>query len=60
MKFNPKALLILIGLASLLGVAVSTDGGGWVHFAEAVASIVMLVGLAGFLRGGRFIASSRL
>ena len=59
MKFNPAALLILIGFASLFAVAVSSDGSGWVHFAEAVASIVMLLGLAGFLRGGRFICSIR-
>jgi hypothetical protein len=59
MKFNPKALLILIGLASLLAVAVSSNGGAWFHFAEAVASVVILLGLAGFLRGGRVISSSR-
>jgi hypothetical protein len=50
MRFNPKALLVLVGFGVLLTTASSADGGGWFHFAEAVATLVILLGLAGFLR----------
>jgi hypothetical protein len=49
MKFNPKALLVLAGFGGLLVMASSADG-GWLHFAEAVATVVILLGVAGFLR----------
>jgi hypothetical protein len=39
-----------IGFGVLLTTASSADGGGWFHFAEAVATLVILLGLAGFLR----------
>ena len=50
MQFNPKALLILLGFLVLLVMAMSSNGGGWFHVAEAVASVVILLGVAGFLR----------
>lgn len=50
MKFNPKALPVLVGFGVLLIVASSADGAGWAHFAEAVAAVVILLGVAGFLR----------
>ena len=50
MQFNPRALLVLVGFGVLLTMAVSSDGGGWFHFAEAIASVVILLGVAGFLR----------
>ena len=50
MKFNPKALLVLIGFGVLLALASSGNGGGWFHFAEAVATSIIVLGVAGFLR----------
>ena len=50
MKFNPKALLVLVGFGVLLTMASSSDGDGWFHFAEVVATVVILLGVAGFLR----------
>ena len=52
MKFNPKALLVLVGFGVLLSMASSGKGDGWSHFAEAVAAVVILLGVAGFLREG--------
>ena len=54
MKFNPKALLVFVGFGALLLMATSGKASGWLHFAEAVSTIVILLGVAGFLReGGR-------
>jgi hypothetical protein len=50
MQFNPKALLVLLGFVVLLVMAMSSNGGGWFQFAEAVASVVILLGVGGFLR----------
>jgi hypothetical protein len=50
MTFNPKALLVLVGFGALLLMASSSNAGGWLHFAEAVSTIVILLGVAGFLR----------
>jgi hypothetical protein len=50
MVFNPKALLVLVGFGVWLTMASSGDGGGWPHFAEAIATVVILLGVAGFLR----------
>jgi threonine/homoserine/homoserine lactone efflux protein len=56
MKFNPKALLVLVGFGTLLLAASSGHASGWLQVAEAVSTIVILLGLAGFLReGGRGI-----
>jgi hypothetical protein len=49
MKFNPKALLVLVGFGVLLTLS-SSGNGGWFHFAEAVATIIIVLGVAGFLR----------
>ena len=56
MQFNPKALSILVGFGVLVAIAVSSDGGTWFHVGEAVSTVVILIGLAGFLRGNRFRA----
>ena len=53
MQFNPKALLILVGFGALLVLAQSSNGGTWFHIAEAVATLVILAGVAGFLGGRR-------
>jgi hypothetical protein len=52
MTFNPRALLVLVGVGALLLMASSSKAGGWLHFAEAVSTIVILIGVAGFLREG--------
>jgi hypothetical protein len=53
MHFNPKALLILVGFAVLFAMAASSNGGSWFHFGEAVSTVVILIGVTGFLRGSR-------
>jgi len=53
MQFNPKALLVLVGFAVLLAIASSADSGGWSLFAEAVATALILLGVAGFLHSSR-------
>jgi threonine/homoserine/homoserine lactone efflux protein len=50
MKFNPKALLVFVGFGVLFAVALSSNGDGWSHIAEAVSTVVILLGVAGFLR----------
>jgi threonine/homoserine/homoserine lactone efflux protein len=50
MTFNPKALLVLVGVGALLLMATSGHPSGWLHFAEAISAIVILLGVAGFLR----------
>jgi hypothetical protein len=52
MKFNPRALLVLVGFGALLLMASSGKAGGWLHFAEAVSTIVIVLAIAGFLREG--------
>jgi len=46
MKFNPKALLILVGFGVLLAIAVSSNGSSWFRMAEAVTSVLILLGIA--------------
>jgi hypothetical protein len=53
MQFNPKALLILVGFGVLLATAASSNGGTWFHVAEIVSTVIILIGLAGFLSGSR-------
>jgi hypothetical protein len=60
MKFNPKAFLVLVGFGVLLVMTSSSNGGGWFHFAEAVASAVILLGVAGFLRENGARTSARI
>jgi len=50
MQFNPKALLVLFGFLVLLVMAMSSNGGGWFHIAEAAASVVILLGVGRFIR----------
>jgi hypothetical protein len=53
MQFNPKALAILVGFGALLAMAVSSNGGNWFHVGEAVSTVVILAGVAGFLSRSR-------
>jgi arginine exporter protein ArgO len=49
MTFNPRALLVLIGFAGLVALAVGSNGGAWFHAGEAVATVIILLGVAGLL-----------
>jgi hypothetical protein len=49
MRFNPAALAVLAGFVALLALALSSRGGAWFHAAEAVATVIILLGVAGFL-----------
>jgi hypothetical protein len=53
MKFNPAALLVLVGFGLLVAMAASFNGGAWSHGAEAVATVVILLGVSGFLTRSR-------
>ena len=53
MHFSLKALLVFIGFFVLLALALSSNGGGWFYVAEAVATVVILLGVAGLLRERR-------
>jgi len=50
MTFNPQGLLVLVGFGVLLTLALSSPGGGWFRFAEAVVTVIVLLGVAGLLR----------
>ena len=52
MQFNLKGLLIFIAFAALIAVA-SSNGGTWFHIGEAVATVIILAGVAGLLTGNR-------
>jgi hypothetical protein len=49
MRFNPAALAVLAGFVALLALALSSRGGARFHAAEAVATVIILLGVAGFL-----------
>jgi hypothetical protein len=49
MHVNFKALMIFIGFAALISMAASSNGGIWFHVGEAVSTLVILAGVAGFL-----------
>ena len=53
MQINFTALLIFIGFAALIAMGASSDGGTWFHIGEAVSTVVILAGVAGFLTGNR-------
>jgi hypothetical protein len=53
MQINFKALLIFIAFAALIAMATSSNGGTWYHVGEAVSTVVILAGVAGFLTGNR-------
>jgi hypothetical protein len=53
MQINFKALLIFIAFAALIAMATSSNGGTWFHVGEAVSTVVILAGVAGFLTGNR-------
>jgi hypothetical protein len=49
MRFNPKALLVFVAFWLLIATALSS-GTGWARAAEASASVLILLSLAGFMR----------
>jgi len=49
MLFDPKALLLFIGFVVLLVLALASNGGGWFYVAEAIATVVILLGISGLL-----------
>jgi hypothetical protein len=51
-QFNLKGLLIFITFAALIAMA-SSNGGTWFHIGEAVATVIILAGVAGLLTGNR-------
>jgi hypothetical protein len=51
MRVNPKALLLSVAFYLLVAMALSSRP-GWAHAAEASASILILLSLAGFMRDG--------
>jgi hypothetical protein len=53
MQINFKALLIFIGFTALTAMAASSNGGTWFQIGEAVSTVVILAGVAGFLTGNR-------
>jgi hypothetical protein len=52
MRFNPKALAVFVGFCLLVAMTRSS-GSAWTHAAEAIASILILLSLFGFMRDGR-------
>jgi hypothetical protein len=53
MRINPKALAVFIGFVVLLALALSSNGGGWFYAAEAIATVVILLGIGGLFRERR-------
>ena len=53
MQFDFKALLVLIGVLLLIALAVSSNGGGWFHLAEALMTVLILLGIGGGLTPSR-------
>jgi 4-amino-4-deoxy-L-arabinose transferase-like glycosyltransferase len=49
MHFNAKALLVLVGFGVLLAIALSSNGSSWFRLAEAVTSVLILLGIARLL-----------
>lgn len=53
MRFNPGALLVLVGFLALVAMAGASSGGAWFHAGEALSTVLIAVGLAGLLARGR-------
>jgi hypothetical protein len=52
MKFDPLALVLFVAFAALLAAATSS-GSTSIHIAEAVCTVIIVIGLGGFqLRRG--------
>jgi hypothetical protein len=49
MKFNPMALVVLVGFFALLAVAMSSNGGTWFRVGEVASTVVIACGVAGLL-----------
>lgn len=52
MRFNPRALLVLTAFCLFVLMAVS-HGSGWTSAGEAVATVLILLSLAGVMRESR-------
>jgi len=52
MQVNPKALLVLVAFFALLALAL-TSGSSAMHIGEAVATVLIAVGLSGYALRGR-------
>ena len=53
MRFNPLALLVLVGFFALLAMALSS-GSATMHLAEAGVTVLIAIGLGGYaFRGQR-------
>ena len=50
MHFNPAALLVFAAFCVLLVLALAS-GSGAIHAAEAVVTVLIAIGVAGFARG---------
>jgi hypothetical protein len=53
MSFNPRAVLVLVGFSALVALALSSNGGGWFYPAEAVTTVLIILGLSGRPAGTR-------
>ena len=51
-RFNPQALVVFVVVCLLL-TAAGSSGGDWVHAAEAVTSVLILLSVIGMFRGSR-------
>jgi hypothetical protein len=51
LRVNPKAVLVSVTFYLLVAAALSFRS-GWAHAAEATASVLILLSLAGFMRDG--------
>jgi hypothetical protein len=49
MQFSAKGLLVFVVFAALLTLALSPNHGSWFYAAEATATVLILLGVAGFL-----------
>jgi len=49
MKIHPRGIAVLTGVSVLLALAISSNGCNWFHAAEALASLVIALGLTGVL-----------
>jgi hypothetical protein len=53
MRFNPKALVVFVAGFLFLALALSSSGSEWKGAGEAIASVLIVLSLVGFLGDGR-------
>jgi hypothetical protein len=51
-RFNPKAILVLVAFCLLLLLALSS-GSAWIHGGEAIVTVLILLNLFGFAGASR-------